>query len=92
VGLHVCVVMFSCEWKGNGCVGVCYYLVRALRIDSAKMCAVDGDVYLCLSWCGCVRLGCCVLSVAIVFLLLSYGNYVSVTRCLEFSWYFNAGA
>jgi hypothetical protein len=66
-------------WKG---VRVCYYWVCALRIDAAKMCTVD-------AMCTSVFPGtfyvfrCCVVNVAVMFLLLLYGSYVYVTRCMS---------
>jgi hypothetical protein len=71
--------------SGRGGVRVCYCCVCALRIDAEKMCAVD--MMFTSGFLGTVLfIGCCALSIAVMFSLLPYGNYVYVTRCLEF-WY-----
>jgi hypothetical protein len=67
-----------------GSVMVCYYLVYALRIDVAKMWAVDVVFTSAFVGMGCVFR---MLSSKhrVMFLLFLYGNYVYDTRCLE-SW------
>jgi hypothetical protein len=54
------------------------------------MCAVVA-MFTCVFLGAVVFLGCYAVSFTIVF-LLPYGNYVNVTRCLEFLWHFSVGA
>jgi hypothetical protein len=77
VGLDIWVVKFLCEWEGKGGVAVC-----ALIIDATKMCAVDA-MFTCVFLVAVVFVGCCAVSVTVVLLLLPYGKYVCVIRCLE---------